>query len=81
MSGAQKRLLRWRRPGCGLVRPAEAALHLLLELGRREEAGQRLDELEKLRPGDPDLVSWRSLLDQGSVRGPAAGSGDARPAP
>jgi hypothetical protein len=62
-------------------RPAEAAFHLLLELGRREEAGQRLAELERLRPGDPDLNSWRSLLDQGSVASPGPESGDGKPEP
>lgn len=62
-------------------RPAEAAFRLLLELGRREEAASRLAELERLRPGDPDLFSWRSLLDQSSAGAAARPSGDRKPAP
>lgn len=62
-------------------RPAEAAFQLLLELGRREEAAARLAELERLRPGDPDLFSWRSLLDQTSDGPAARPSGDRKPAP
>lgn len=62
-------------------RPAETAFHLLLELGRRDEAAARLAELEKLRPGAADLFSWRSLLDQASAGGATMPPGDRKPAP
>lgn len=50
-------------------RSFELAFHLLLESGRREEAEQQLTQLEKLLPGDPSLVSWRSLLGEESAKG------------
>jgi len=45
-------------------RPREMAFQLLRQLGRLEEAAQKLDELANLYGGDPRLPSWRSLLNQ-----------------